>query len=226
MSAEEQIRHYLAEGIVALLPVYRAGVEGTAVFTLLQTYQAYHSLSWTLKLLARFCCLDLAALRRRSSRQLGVRHHIPLPLAAGLVLLPVKVREGEKLGETSVGYVNLLQIEETAESGPAGAGCSAAQTPTSTEREGGDQATGRSRINCRGSIVIHSLNTLATLRLKLQQGETIRKELMSRQQLLALQAQPSSAPGTSALPQLPPTCGCPLHSLLHQLLEKPSRPNT
>jgi hypothetical protein len=39
MSGEETVRHYLEEALVALLPVYRAGAEGTVAFTLVQTYE-------------------------------------------------------------------------------------------------------------------------------------------------------------------------------------------
>ncbi len=218
MSSEASIQQYLAEGLVALLPVYRGNVEGTAVFTLKQTYQAYHSLAWTLKLLARFCCLDLTSLRRRSGAQLGIRHHIPLPFSQGLVLLPVKVREGATLGETTVGYINLLHIEGIAETCPTGADSTAAASSEVPVRNGGDQANCRSRINCHGPIIIHSLNTASTLKQKLRQGETIREEILNRHKLLAPQEHSFCGLSREALRQLLPSCDCLLRSIMLLLL--------
>jgi len=135
MSAEETVPNCLAEGLVALLPVYRAGAAGTEVFTLRKTYQLYHSIDWTLELFSRYCRVDLKLLRRQSGRLLGVHHHIPLPFSEGLVLLPVKVRLGDGQGETTVGYVNFPQIEGVEGAAPAEAGRSAGQLPGTIVRK-------------------------------------------------------------------------------------------
>ncbi len=84
LKAEETVHHYLEEGLVALLPHYGERETGTLVFTLQQTHATAHSLSWSVELLARYLCLNLATLRRRSGKILGLRHHIPLPLSDGL----------------------------------------------------------------------------------------------------------------------------------------------
>ncbi|MEW5922295.1 MAG: hypothetical protein AB1796_15410 [Bacillota bacterium] len=111
---EDSVQRYLEEGLVALLPACGVEPGGTHVLTLGGTYHDPRSLSWLVELLARFYSLDLAAVRRHSGRLLGLRHHIPLPLANGLVLLPVKVRQATALEEGTAGYVNLLQVKDVA----------------------------------------------------------------------------------------------------------------
>lgn len=225
MSGEETVRHYLEEGLVALLPVYRAGVEGTVVITLVQTYELYHSLAWALELLARYCCLDLASLRRRSGRLLGVRHHIPLPFSAGLVLLPVKVRRGNTLGERTAGYVNFLQVESVAgATGTLGETGQGGETPVPPARHGGDEANCRSRISCRGPVVIHSLNTVPTVNVKLRQGETLREELAARHRLLSEQGPVFNGLKGAALQELLPSCDCLLRNIMLLLLKTASPP--
>ena len=219
MNSETSIQQYLEEGLVALLPVYRAGVEGTEVFTLVQTYQLYHSLSWALKLIARYCCLDLTSLRRRSGALLGVRHHIPLPFSEGLVLLPVKVRDGDRLGETTVGYLNFLQVEGMEEATSAGAGAPAAESPGPPLRNGGDRSSCRSRINCRGHVIIHSLNTVSTIKAKLRQGELMREESAGRQKLLSAPGQPFTGLSGAVLQGLLPSCDCFLNNIMLLLLK-------
>ncbi len=225
MSDEESVHRYLEEGLVALLPVYRAGVEGTKVFTLVQTYELYHSLAWALELLARYCCLDLASLRRRSGRLLGVRHHIPLPFAAGLVLLPVKVRRGDTLGERTAGYVNFPQVtgvegaaSTEREANPGG------ETPGPPAREGGDGSNCRSRISCQGTVVIHCLNTVSTVNVKLRQGEKLREELAGRHRLLSEQGAVFKGFNGAALQELLPSCDCLLRNIMLTLLNIASPP--
>ncbi|RJX28441.1 MAG: Abi family protein [Dethiobacter sp.] len=156
--------------------------------------QDARSLPWLVELLARFYRLDLAAVRRHTGRLLGLRHHIPLPLADGLVLLPVKVRQAAALGENTAGYVNLLQVKSV-EAVERRNGASGAATDIDPENShdaapssidqilsaAGDPALGRSRITCRGGLVIYCLNTAATVKAKLRQGETARQELLQRQ---------------------------------------------
>ncbi len=106
------IQRYLEEGLVALLPGCREGEDGgTQVYTLQGPYHDPRSLPWLVEVLARFYRLDLAAVRQHTGRLLELSHHIPLPLAEGLVLLPVKVRQAAALGENTTAYVNLLQVD-------------------------------------------------------------------------------------------------------------------
>lgn len=226
MSGEEIVRKYLDEGLVALLPVYRGGVEGTEVFTLSQTYQLYHSISWSLELLARYCCIDLQSLRRYSRRFLEVRHHIPLPFSRGLVLLPVKVRDGVGLGETTVGFVNYLQIEGLEGAVSTGAGAAGldrivSETPGAlTQRCGGGGEKCRSHILCRGSVVIRCMNTVSTVKTKLRQGELLCNEMTKRQQLLAVEEKGQRGLSGAALRQLLPACDCLLRDIMLLLLDR------
>ena len=104
----DMILQYLEEGLVALLPDYvdcdGCGVCGTQVFTLQRVHGEQRSLPWLVEVLARFYRLDLAAVRRHTGRLLELSHHIPLPLTEGLVLLPVRVRQAETMGENTTGY--------------------------------------------------------------------------------------------------------------------------
>lgn len=67
---------------------------------------------WLVEKLASYYSLNLLELRRRCGDLLGLRHHISLPLSERLVLLPVKVRQSAVLGETTTGFINLLQVKE------------------------------------------------------------------------------------------------------------------
>ena len=83
------IQRYLQEGSVALLPVYGGEDGGTQVYTMQGAHHDPRSLPWLVEVLARFYRLDLAAVRRHTGRLLELSHHIPLPLAEGLVLVAV-----------------------------------------------------------------------------------------------------------------------------------------
>jgi hypothetical protein len=199
-------------------------------------YRDCRSLPWLVELLARFYGLDLAAVRRRVGRQLELRHHIPLPLAEGLVLLPVKVRQAEIPGEITTGYVNLLQVEKvatprqmesvgsTGKEAGGGTGSGAASAAAQCRRalfpaDAGEAASSRSRINCNGKIAICCLNTPATVRQKLQQGEAARQELLRRQQCMP--APPALFRGLDGetLRELMPACRCFLRSLFILFLD-------
>ena len=230
------IQSFLAEGLVALLPEYGEEGGGTEVVTLQGAHQERRSLSWLVELLARYYRLNLAAVRRHTGRLLGLRHHIPLPLAEGLVLLPVKVRRAEVLGEHTAGYVNLLQVERVdaveeraGRQGTSRAGVEQVHPPDApimdqihfgTE----DPALTRCRIICRSGLVIFCLNTAATVRAKLHQGEAARQELLQRQKVTALPAAPFQGLDGAALQELLPSCDCLLRSMLLFLLEKVAQP--
>ncbi len=103
---------YLREGLLAIIPAYETGEVGTIVHTLQGRQLDPHSINWMLKALAASYCLELTLLRRHYSRYLGVRRNISLPLAPGVVLLPVKMRKAQNLGESTIGYINLQQLQE------------------------------------------------------------------------------------------------------------------
>ncbi|MEW5920504.1 MAG: hypothetical protein AB1796_06020 [Bacillota bacterium] len=164
------IRRYLEEGLVALLPGYREEDGGTQVYTLCGAHRDPRSLPWLVEVLARFYRLDLAAVRRHTGRLLELSHHIPLPLADGLVLLPVKVRQAATLGENTTGYINQLQVEgvdamgggngvdgenwETSEMNGGSPNGTAPSYAEQTLYAAGDPSLIRSRIICRGGLII------------------------------------------------------------------------
>ncbi len=233
------IQRYLEEGLVALLPEYREKEGGTQIFTLQGAYQDSRSLPWLAEVLSRFYWLDLAAVRRHTGRMLELRHHIPLPLAEGLVLLPIKVRQAAVLGEHTAGYVNLLHVErvEAVEGGVSDRTSSAAAEMVRDESSEGapsvtdqmvyiavDAALIRSRIVCRGSLIICCLNTAATVKAKLHQGEMALQELLYRQRLTTLPDAKFTGLDGGALRALLPSCDCLLSNILLLLLDKASRP--
>ncbi|MEW5919834.1 MAG: hypothetical protein AB1796_02550 [Bacillota bacterium] len=233
------IRRYLEEGLVALLPGYREGEGGTQVFTLQGAHRDSRSLPWMVEVLARFYRLDLAAVRRHTGRLLELSHHIPLPLAEGLVLLPVKVRQAAVLGENTTAYVNLSQVErvdavgggngvngENGETTEMNGGSSNGAAPSSSEQTlyaAGDPAHIRSRIICRGGLVICCLNTATTVKAKLRQGETAQQELLQRQKFTAGPAAPFAGLKGEGLRELLPSCDCLLRNFFLLLLDSASR---
>lgn len=258
MAKKDTVQHYLAEGLVALLPVYGDERGGTQVVTLQGAHHDPRSLPWLVEVLARFYRLDLAALRRNTGRLLELRHHIPLPLAEGLVLLPVKVRQAAALGEHTTGYVNLPQVEyveavggangasgETTEmnggisagaapspgaASSARAASSSGIAPASVAASGGqplyvagDTSLIRSRIVCRGGVVICCLNMASTVKAKLLQGERARQELLQRQKLTSAPAAPFAGLKGDELRELLPPCDCLLRNIFLLLLEGASR---
>ncbi|MEW5921406.1 MAG: hypothetical protein AB1796_10780 [Bacillota bacterium] len=240
----EVIQRYLEEGLVALLPGYREGEGDTQVYTLQGAHHDPRSLPWLVEVLARFYRLDLAAVRRHTGRLLELSHHIPLPLAEGLVLLPVKVRQAAALGENTTGYVNLIQVEGVeavnGENGNRGNGANGAngemseingESPNSdasfsgrqTLYTAGEPALIRSRIICRGGLVICCLNTASTVKTKLRQGETARQELLQRQRFTAGPAPPFAGLKGEGLRELLPSCDCLLRNFFLLLLDSASR---
>ncbi|MEW5920957.1 MAG: hypothetical protein AB1796_08445 [Bacillota bacterium] len=230
--------------MVALLTGYQEGEGGTQVFTLQGAHHDLRSLPWLVEVLARFYRLDLAAVRRHTGRLLELSHHIPLPLAEGLVLLPVRVCQAVALGENTTGYVNLSQVESVEAvgggNGNRGNGANGANgkmsemsgvstngaARSSAEQSlymAGDPALIRSRIICRGSLVICCLNTAATVKAKLRQGETVRQELLQRQRFSSGPVATFTGLKDEGLRELLPSCDCLLRNFFLLLLDSASR---
>ncbi len=108
---ERDIEQYLEEGLLALLPFYEGDAGRTMVHTLQGEHRDRRSTGWLVQRIATYYHLDLGELRRRCGRLLNQRHHITLPLTSALVLLPVRARSSRVLGETTMGYLSLLQVE-------------------------------------------------------------------------------------------------------------------
>ena len=108
------------------------------------------------------------------------------------------------LGEPTSGHVNLLQVERV---------------------EAVENGSIRCRIICPNGLVVPCLNTAATVRAKLLQGEAARQELLQRQKVTALPAAAFQGLDGAALRELLPSCDCLLRSMLLLLLEKVSQPD-
>lgn len=170
---KSDIERYLQEGLLALLPCCHNGSSGSLVFTLAGRHSDPRGVPWLVEKLAAYYSLDLLTLRRRCGELLGLRHHISLPLAENLVLLPVKTRRIILPGETATGYINLLQVERIlpppAKHAPA---------PPAAAAE--ENASWLSRILFKCGLTLKTLNTPETLKERLRQGEAVREDFLRR----------------------------------------------
>lgn len=100
-----------AHRIAAIVPQYTAAGDTTVILTtdgerLTQNRRVKSILTG----LARAHAIDLCSLRRNSSRSTGCALHQPLPVAPGLVLVPVKARKPKVAGDNCTGYVNYYAV--------------------------------------------------------------------------------------------------------------------
>lgn len=104
--------------IAAIVPEYSHAGDSTTIITTDGTIlSAPVRVSTVLRRLARAQATDLPALKRLSSRATGRSILAPLPLSAGLVLVPLKVRKPKIKGDPCTGYVNshaAIAVEKTA----------------------------------------------------------------------------------------------------------------
>jgi hypothetical protein len=107
----QSIESYLEEGLLALYPVYDNG-DKSAVLTRKGRHTDPRSTVWLIRKMASYYNLDLVSLRRECRDVLQIRHHIALAFTRALILLPVKVRQAEVPGETTNGFVNMLEIKK------------------------------------------------------------------------------------------------------------------
>ncbi len=107
----QSIESYLEEGLLALYPVYDNG-DKSAVLTRKCRLSDPRSTVWMVRKLASYYNLDIVSLRRECACILNIRHNIGLPFTNSLVLIPVKVRQAALPGETTNGFVNMLEIKK------------------------------------------------------------------------------------------------------------------
>ena len=176
------IKLLLREGIIALIPVNLNGLNSTCIYTLQDQYEDPRSVNWLMKTMAAHYWMELAELKRYYSRFLGLRHNISIPLDANLVLLPVKTRSAVALGEITVGYMNLLQVQDIVPviQAPAEEKNKKADRSQSSHQE--SKGGYLSLIHFSNGFSLHSLNTPATLQERLRQGRQVRSEFLRRKQ--------------------------------------------
>lgn len=103
---EQKLEHFIGE-LAMLMPVY---VEGGGDMTKIVLRQGT---SWidprpvpaVLKQVARYFGYDLTAVRERYGGILGRKLHIPIPLSAHLVLVPLKMRTPRIQKDGTTGYI-------------------------------------------------------------------------------------------------------------------------
>ncbi|HWR45803.1 hypothetical protein [Sporomusa sp.] len=97
--------------IAAIVPCYSARGDSTIIIaddgntTTLDS--RVHAI---IRRLAKTRAVDLAALRARTRAVTERKNLEPLPLAPGLILVPVKVRQPRVAGDTTIGYVNFHAV--------------------------------------------------------------------------------------------------------------------
>ena len=97
--------------IAAIIPCYTATGDNTVIYSTDGSTTVLASrVRAVIGRLAKSRAVDLAALRTRT-RSITERTNLePLPLAPGLVLVPVKVRRPRVIGDPTTGYINLHTI--------------------------------------------------------------------------------------------------------------------
>lgn len=153
------IERYLQEGLLAVLPAYDGDAKAT-IYTGSESYREARSVPWLLNVIATYYSLDIIKLRRRCGALLNLKHHISIPINENLILLPVKVRQADYPGETTIGYVSMLQVE--------------AILPPAADED----AIYPSQIRFKSGLEIGVLNTAETLLVRMNQGEKVRADFM------------------------------------------------
>lgn len=101
--------------IAAIIPCYQPGGDSTAIIAVDGSVTSLTArIRTVLRRLARLRAIDLGALRSRTRAATERRNLEPLPLAPGLVLVPVKVRQPRVAGDTTTGYINFHAVTTVA----------------------------------------------------------------------------------------------------------------
>ncbi len=97
--------------IAAIIPCYLPTGDSTTIIAADGSVTILSSrVRAVLHRLARVRAIDLSALRTRIRATTERRNLEPLPLAPGLVLVPVKVRQPRVAGDTTTGYINFHAV--------------------------------------------------------------------------------------------------------------------
>lgn len=144
---------------MALVPVYeeRARVR---VITLKGVHQEPRSVGWLIEKLAACYSMSLSKLRQRYGLLLNVKHHITVPINSDLIMLPFKLRQARITGDTTMGYISMLQIKSVA---PA---------------TGSGEEPWLAQIVFKNGGTLFLLNSVETVRERLRQGEIVRRDFL------------------------------------------------
>lgn len=97
--------------IAAIIPRYDSSGDSTAIIaTDGSTTNIQSRVRTVIKRLAKNYAIDLAALRARTRAATERKNLAPLPLAPGLILVPVKVRTPRINGDSTTGYINFHAV--------------------------------------------------------------------------------------------------------------------
>ncbi len=162
VKVKREIPGYFQEGIVALLPTYDQEGSSSRIYTREGEYADSRSLRWLLTSAAQYYGGDISSLRKQYGDFLQRWHTVPLPLSPELILLPLKMRQARVKGDTTIGYINGLLVEEVG---------------------GSDSkvAPHLSRILFKGGFTLPCYNSQTTVKNRLLQGESVHREYRRRQ---------------------------------------------
>ncbi len=153
---------YIKQGIVALLPVYTAESR-TIVVTLSAEHQEGRGVPWLLDRIAKYHYMDLSTLRDCCGALLGLQQLISLPISDKLIFLPFKVRQAQAAGESTIGLVNMTQIEDFGDYKGPGPWLAV--------------------ITCKNDYKLYILNTTATIKARMLQGKAAALHCQQKQLL-------------------------------------------
>lgn len=131
--------------IAALVPFYEKDL-GNVTKLLLASGQEVlcpHSIDSTLRALCSYYALHLRLIRRKQQSLLNCKYYTPLPIHKELLLFPIKTRVPKIKNDSSIGYVNYLEVKKI-------------DYP-------------QSAIHLKNNQIIHSLNTPGTLKKRYNQ---------------------------------------------------------
>ncbi|SNS62684.1 ComK protein [Anaerovirgula multivorans] len=100
--------------LAALIPFYEKDL-GNATKLLLTSGQEIlypHSIDAALKALCSYYALHLRLLRRKQQSLLNCKYYTPLPIHKELLLFPIKTRVPKIKNDSSIGYINYLQVKK------------------------------------------------------------------------------------------------------------------
>ena len=110
----------LCHQVAALLPCYTPQGDSVTIIKVDGTQTTVNSnIRTVLRGLARNQSIDLVELRRKSKKATNRMILQPLPLAPGLLLIPLKTRQPKVAGDSATGYVNFHTIQKVIPGGPA-----------------------------------------------------------------------------------------------------------
>ena len=107
--------------IAALVPCYHESMGNATEIIYLDGDSAVipRTVKTVLRNIAAEFTVDLDASRKKYGEMLGCRRAVPVPLSAGMIMFPLKMRKAVSKNDSSRGYINFAAVKEVREAGRA-----------------------------------------------------------------------------------------------------------